>query len=238
MRAVTTLALLFLISTAAAAQEPRESLAAAAARAGRELAKATPPEAEPAEIQTEGKADWRRVSRLRKGLDVRVITRDGLERDGRVGDVTGDRVVLLSVSALPSAARRALLDVAANYPGYIGRKPAFTHERLRVDLSGIFYDGVRVADAATIFTEVARDEIAEIKRRTRGSLPGALAGLGGGFALGYLNFVRLIYKPCGGNCNGEMAEMAASLVGLPILGAYLGARYTPHTPWTTVYRSR
>ena len=40
-----------------------------------------------------------------------VVTKDRYIKDGHLGDVTDDRVVLLSVSELPPAARRALLDV-------------------------------------------------------------------------------------------------------------------------------
>jgi hypothetical protein len=239
MKTLPTLALLIAVSTPATAQPVGESLVAAAARGGRELAKAAPTaDATPAQLGTDRKSDWRRVTRFRKGAEVRVITRDRLIKDGRLGDVTDDRVLLLSVSTLPGGARRALLDVAANYPGYVGRKAEFEHEKLRVDPSGVFYDGIRVAGPAAIFTEIPRHMVAEIKRPTRGSLPGALLGAGGGFALGWLNTLRLIYSQCGGSCSDETAEMGLSLVGLPVLGGYLGARYMPHEAWTTIYRAR
>ena len=69
-----------------------------------------------------------------------------------------------------------------------------------------------------MFTEIPRADIAELKRPSKGSLPGALVGMGGGVALGFLNAVRLAYKPCGGGCGGEKAAIGLSLVGLPVLG--------------------
>ncbi len=241
MKPFTALALVVLVSSSAAAQAPPGSLAVAAARAGRELARGdvqAEVEAAPSQLQKNSKGNWDRVSRLQKGSEVRIVTRDRMFKDGRLGDVSDDRVLLLSVESLPPGARRALLDVAANYPGYIGRPTGFTRRKLTVNPFGVFYDGVRVADPAVVFTEVPRDVIAELKRPSSGSLPGALGAASVGLAVGYLNTVRLMYKPCGGSCGGETAQMGLSLVGLPLLGAYLGARYTPHQPWTTVYRSR
>jgi len=130
------------------------------------------------------------------------------------------------------------LDVATNYPGYIGRERHFRHKGLTVEESGIFVDGTRVADTASVLTEIGYESIAEIQRPVRGSLVGGLLGVAAGGALGLFSAAHLIYKPCGGNCKDEGVLLFGSLIGLPIAGGYVGAKAMPHRDWTAVYRRR
>lgn len=176
--------------------------------------------------------------RLPNGSRVRVITHDGVSRDLHLGDVANDRLVLLSLSALPEEARRALLDLAANYPGYIGRLRQFSHGSVTVDGSGVFVGGVRVADFDAVFIEVPRSAVAEVKQPSRGSGVGSLAGFITGFTLGLRGALTLAFKQCGNSCDDEKILAFLSVTAVPLGASYLGRRFVPHRAWTTVYRSR
>jgi hypothetical protein len=227
------LIVLFLISTPAVAQEPREPLAAAVARAGKQLVWGHP--SRPATVD---KHNWIRVLRLPNGSRVRVITHDGVSRDLHLGDVSNDRMVLLSLSALPEEARRALLGLAANYPGYLGHPRRFSHGPVTVDGSGVIVDGVRVADFDAVFIEIPRSDVAEVKQPSRGSGIGSFAGFITGFTLGLRGALALGFKQCGNSCDDEKILAFLSVIAVPLGASYLGRRFVPHRAWTTVYRSR
>jgi hypothetical protein len=222
------LALLLVAVPSLAYAQPRESLTAAAARHARVLASVTPPQGARSE-------NWNRVRDLRAGSHVRVVLEDGTTKTGELGYVGDDRVVLLSLSALSIEAQRTLLDVAKNHPGYIGEEPHFIHRQLRVDRTSIFFDGARIADTATVITEIRRDAIAEVARKPRGSLTGGLLGVGIGGAASFLVVLNTLYEPCD--------DMGCALVGgsvlvLPIAGGLIGAKAFPRPEWATVYRGR
>src|SRR5688500_3831209 len=188
MRVSGALIGLLMISTSAVAQD-REPLAAAVARAGKQLVWGHPRRPAPVD-----KHNWIRVLRLPNGSRVRVITHDGVSRDLHLGDASNDRLVLLSLSALPEAGRRALLDLAANSPGYIGSQRQFSHGSVTVDGFGVFVNGVRVADFDAVFIEVPRSAVAEVKQPSRGSGIGSFAGFMTGFILGLRGALTLGFK--------------------------------------------
>jgi hypothetical protein len=161
-----------------------------------------------------------------------------MTRDGHLGDATADRIVLLTVSTLPPDPREAVVDLATNRPGYIGRQRRFTHGKLEVTESGVFFDGIRIADVGAVFVEIPRDAIAEVKRPSRGSGPGAFAGFMGGFIVGIRTALNLGFKQCGGSCNDEKALGFLAVTALPLGASYLGRRFVPHPKWTSAYRSR
>jgi hypothetical protein len=233
MRKTLVLVFFWLLATGVAQAQPADSLSAAVKQAGKQMVWPPPPRPTPVD-----KHNWIRVLRLPNGSPIRVITHDGATRDGHLGDVNNDRIVLLAPSNLPPEAREALLDLAANYPGYIGRLRRFTHLKLEVADSGVFFDGIRIADVDAVFIEIPRDSIFEVKRPSRGSGPGALIGFVAGFNLGVRGALNLGFKQCGSSCNDERALALLSLTAIPLAATYLGARFIPHPAWTTAYRSR
>ncbi|MEO7189712.1 MAG: hypothetical protein ABI051_01500 [Vicinamibacterales bacterium] len=90
------------------------------------------------------------------------------------------------------------------------------------DDSGIVVVDLEAAARPTI--RVLRTDITRVERLAgrQGSVAGAIAGGGGGFALGLYTATLLAYKDCGGGCSDEQFLMTVSLVGLPIAGAVLG----------------
>ena len=232
MARVFVLAVLALLAAGEAEAQSGESLSAAANRAAKQWVWAPSPR--PPRV---GEHNWIRVLRLPDGSPVRVITHDGVTRDGHLGDVTDERIVLMAVSNLPREAREALVDLATNRPGHIGRQRRFAHGKLEVTESGVYFDGIRIADVDAVFVEIARDAVAEVKRPSRGSGPGALVGFVTGFSLGMRGALSLGFKQCGATCNDEKALIFLSATAVPLAATYLGARFFPHSAWTTAYRS-
>ena len=213
--------------------QSRESLTAAAALIGGRMAVAAPPTSQ------FGRNDrWDRVMGLKEGSRIRVTAVDGAIRESQLGAATGARIVLLSASALPEKARELLLDVAQNHPGYIGQEPRFVHKQLKVDDSGIFFDGARIADTKSIIIAIERDAVAEVQRPGTGSVVGGVLGVAAGAVLGTFGAFHLAFRPCPGGCPAQSTLMVLSLAGTPILGGYLGAKAMPHDAWVTVYRRR
>lgn len=226
MKTFTAVAAVLLTSSTATAGQTRESLSAAAVRIAQDSAISGP------EVpQLRGRDEWNKVRRLAESSVIRVVTRDGALRDGHLGYVGDDRIVLLRPAALPPDARKALLSVARTQPGFINQR-AFRYKGLTVENGEIVFDGSRVADIDSVFTEIERDAVAEIKRPNGGSLLGGVLGAAGGGALGVLLAANFAFRQDGGTL------MVVSLIGTPVAGAVLGARLTPHDKWTTVYRRR
>ena len=75
------------------------------------------------------------------------------------------------------------MDLATNRPG-TSAGSAGLRTVFEVTESGVFFDGIRIADVDAVLVEIARDAVAEVKRPSRGSGPGALVGFMTGFSLG------------------------------------------------------
>src|SRR5688500_14039902 len=128
MRTIAALSLLVVLALPAGARaQSSEPLADAVKLAGTQLVWQRP-----ARRPRVDKHNWLSVLRLPDGLPVRVLTRDGMTRDGHLGDATDERVVLVTVSHLPREAREAVVDLATNRPGHIGRERRFSHGKLEV----------------------------------------------------------------------------------------------------------
>jgi hypothetical protein len=227
MKPALLTALLIVLPSFASAQE-RETFTAAAARHARALANVTP-------VQRARNQSWNRVRDLTVGSLVRVVLEDGTTKTGELGYVGEDRIVLLSLASLPGDARRRLLDVAKNHPGYIGEEPHFIHKELRVDRTNIYFKDAPVAGTAAVMTELRRDSIAEVSRKPRGSLMGGLLGTGIGTAASALVVLNTLYEPC--DATG-CALIGGAILSLPIVGGVIGAKAFPRPEWKTVYRGR
>lgn len=98
----------------------------------------------------------------------------------------------------------------------------------------------RVTDDRIVLTtgDFERDAIAKVQRPTRGSILGGVIGAAAGGLLGVYTAFSLAFKQCGESCSDEGTLMIASLVGMPIAGGYLGAKFLPRPQWTDVYKRR
>jgi hypothetical protein len=152
-------------------------------------------------------------------------------------------------SARPVFTRQAITEALSHGPATIAaaQDPRDDWSRLRqltkVDIV-LFTQGlagrrcriVAVEDAALTVVDlespnrttlrIPRTDVSEIRQWTgrRGSPLGAVIGAAGGFALGYVSFIALSDKQCGGSCADERILVGAALVGMPIAGGLLGYR--------------
>jgi hypothetical protein len=184
-----------------------------------------------APLQAASDGDWRRVLRLKPGSEIRLATRDRVVRDGHLGHADNDRVVVVFVSTLPSHARRALLDITTNHPGYIGQLPRFKHRDLLVDDAGIHFKGVRVSGVEEVIVAIPKDDVIELRRRARGSVVGGIVGAGLGLVAGLAIAWHSMWT-------GNEALFISGLVGGPVAGGYLGAKGMPYERWPLVYKRR
>lgn len=87
-------------------------------------------------------------------------------------------------------------------------------------------------------SRISRTDVTEVRQwiGRRGSLPGAVIGAAGGFALGFVSALSLSYRQCGDSCADERILIGASLVGMPIAGGLLGYRlFRGSRVLTTIY---
>jgi len=72
--------------------------------------------------------------------------------------------------------------------------------------------------------DLRRVSAAPATRPSRRSVVGAIAGAAVGAAAGLYTAAHLAFKQCGSSCADEKILMGVSIVGMPILGGYIGAR--------------
>ena len=63
-----------------------------------------------------------------------------------------------------------------------------------------------------------------VARPSRGTVIGAIVGAAVGAVAGVATSVNLAMKQCGSTCADEKALIGVSLVGMPVAGAFLGAK--------------
>ena len=112
-----------------------------------------------------------------------------------------------------------------------------TRDGIRRDASFVSAgaDEIVVSVKGVTLLPIPRFDVTEIRRRSAGSLVGGLAGAAVGGFLGFGSAISLALKQCGRSCSDERFLIGASLVGLPILGAVLGAKVIEHGRWKRVY---
>ena len=69
-----------------------------------------------------------------------------------------------------------------------------------------------------------RAVVATVARPSKGAVIGGILGAAVGAVAGVATSVNLGMKQCGGSCADEKALIGLSLVGMPVVGAYLGAK--------------
>ena len=121
-----------------------------------------------------------------------------------------------------------------------------TGSRVRVMLrSSVFKEGrldaveddrITLVGSSNDRITIARTDIAEVSRPMRGSIAGGALGAIGGGLLGIYSAVSLGFKQCGDSCSDEGTLMLASLIGMPVAGAWGGAKLFATGRWTVVYR--
>ncbi len=71
----------------------------------------------------------------------------------------------------------------------------------------------------------ARSEaVSTVQRPSKGAVIGGILGAAVGAVAGVATSVHLSMKQCGASCADEKALIGLSLVGMPVIGAYLGAK--------------
>jgi hypothetical protein len=190
---------------------------------------------------------WSRVVDLTPGIEI-VVTVDGSGPQHcyfLVADESSLIVLNLLGPALPPAATRALLEIAASHPRGLSNAQqgaTFIEAKLRIEQHGIFWADRKIAEVGEIVRKIDHRDVAVIQGplTKRGSVPGAIIGAGAGFAVGLLAAVNLAYKYCGRSCDDEKVLIGLSLVGLPILGGVIGYRIGPGRNagmMNTIYRA-
>ena len=69
-----------------------------------------------------------------------------------------------------------------------------------------------------------RAAVSTVGRPSKGAVIGGILGAAVGAVAGVATSVNLGMKQCGASCSDEKALIGLSLVGMPVAGAYLGAK--------------
>ena len=229
--AVAVITALMLPANVWAQEIRRESLRDAAARGGRELAAKT--------SSTAASRGWDQVRRLTSGTLIRVVRKDGTHRDVHFVAADDTRLVVVTAAALPADARAALLDLIRRFPGTLpvgGRR--VLHEKLLLEASGVFFDGVRLAPLDAVEASIPRDDIGGIRIRGTNAAAAAGALVGGvlGGVVGFYTVAGLAMKPCPVGCAGRTAGMWLAGAGLPVAAAISGGlAFGRGDQWRTLY---
>ena len=121
-----------------------------------------------------------------------------------------------------------------------------TRVSIRTDRGAVLSGAFVSADATSVTFTRAGSSTAETVRRTelvevqvqrprRGSILGAVALGAAGVFVGVGSAIYLAERDCGGNCTDEKFLIGASLVGLPVGGAWLGYRAFSRGGTETIY---
>ena len=157
---------------------PREAARMAAEHSGTEA------------IQQPTDSDWSRVRKLTPGTEITVTIRGSqtAQRYFVSTDNSGITVLNLSDPTLPTAAVRALRQIASQHREYLegaAKGGTFLLDNVRLASAGVFVADEKVADLQHVVVTSVRGEVAEIKTRQKGrGVWGHLGPLGGYFVGG------------------------------------------------------
>ena len=245
MRSVVALTLIACVMTATVsirAQEVSPFTRAVAREAGRLAATG---DFTPSAGQAPGRSDepaddtWSRVLKLAPGTGIVVTVQGSPPADryfvsGNDSDLT---VLNVGVTALPSAARDVLRDVASTHPEYFSTAQKGGQIRLKKNVrlgpDGVFVADRNVAALAEVVEHLSRDAIAEIQTAPVDSNPVgcAFAGYYGGALIGGLPGAFI------GGAVGK--DTGPALVGM-VVGWSVGAHYVyrkcRHKPERVIYQ--
>jgi hypothetical protein len=179
------------------------------------------------------------------GTAITLTVRDSPPGVRRVIGASDDDLMVLNLShpALTSAAKAALLDMAAR-----GRNEFLSLQYggvfvsasgLRVGPDGIFIAGAKAAELADVVETIDRDDVRLIttSRRSRGSKAGAAIGGLAGAVAGLYAASQLVFKQCGDRCADEKLGIGLALVGLPAAGAIVGYKAMGRNVTNVIYRA-
>jgi hypothetical protein len=181
--------------------------------------------------------DWPRVRRLKPGTAVIVTTRRLPGRQRYVISAAESGMTVLNVAdpTLPGAARRMLIDIAANHPEYFedalnGGTVLIRDTNVRLARDGVFAGNRRIGSLEQLAETIARRDIVEIALpgRERSELGITVLTFAGIF-IGLTSATAVAY--CAPRCSGLPFYMLS--IGVPV-GGYFAFRGT--TP-EVVYRA-
>ena len=182
-------------------------------------------------------SNWSRVRKLAPGTEITVLVKGYLPRYFVAGDESTLTVLNVTDPTLPRAARDVLRDVVSKHPEDF--RAAQQHEtfvmpkNVRVGPDGVFVADRKVADLGQVIENIARTDIAEIRRglgfrspswreRARVTAGGVLGGVAGFFAGGLIGFViDEGLNPCKPHTGDCYAGLGGALIG-SVAGAVLG----------------
>jgi hypothetical protein len=182
--------------------------------------------------------NWSRVLKLAAGTGI-VVTVQGSAPADRYyvsGDDSGLTVLNVGATALPSAARDVLRDVASTHPEYFSAAQKGRQIRLekqvRLGPDGVFVADRNVAALVDVVEHFSRDTIAEIQTAPVDSNPVgcAVAGYYGGALIGGLP--GALIGGAAGNDTGP--ALAGMMVGWS-LGSLYVYRKCRHKPERVIY---
>lgn len=199
------------------------------------------------QVGNPSESDWARVRQLPSSTEVNLTLR-GLQVGGiRYVVLSSDHdvtVLNLTNSTVPRAAKSVLLDVARHHPTYFAATQvgdAFLLDKnARIGRAGVFVADQKIADFADLVERIERADVLQVEGpiRSRGSVAGAVMGVGGGLLIGTLAFVFQGFRDdCSSGCNTSNALVVMGLVGLPVAGGILGYRLSSHETPGVIYRA-
>jgi len=190
--------------------------------------------AAPAGPQAKAADNWWRVTRVPSGAHVTIATSSQPARRHATFVRADDRgIVVIDATPFGRDGTR-LVDFAVDHPSAIGDARAeLAIGSVRIDPSGAYVNGRRVADPDAVVVTVARDDVLELiesrveaGRRLRAAVPGGFLGLFVGALAGGALAPRCSCADQGLNALGGM--MAGAPVGAMALGTFAAYRVKPH----------
>lgn len=229
------LAIVVVTAPPAAAQSP---LARAVETEARRLA--APGGQTPRGQTPKASGDWWRVTRVPSGASVTITTSSQTARR-RATFVRADDRGIVAIDSTPlGRAGAQLVDFAVQHPSVmVDARTELAIGDVKVDPSGAYVDGRKVAERDVVVLSIARDDVLELiesrveaGRRLRAGVRGGLVGL----LVGPIVGGRLTVN-CG-CADRDLAALGGMMVGAPVgaaaLGTYAAYRIKPHD--VVVYR--
>lgn len=186
------------------------------------------------EVPDDRSADvgWSRVRRLKPGREITLTIR-GLQPASRYllsADESGITLLNLTDPTLPTAAARALREIATHHREYFegaAKGGVFLVDNLRLTSAGVFVSDRKVADLQRVVETRGRKEVAEIKTRQKGRGVWGHLGPLGGYFVGGMSGGFVAGFACQATVGRDRCDTGAFLTGM-LAGGVAGGVYGFH----------
>ena len=173
--------------------------------------------------------EWSRVRKLKPGREITVTIR-GSQAATRYfvsADDSGVTVLNLTDPTLPTAAARALREIASQHREYLegaATGGTFLVDNVRLTSAGVFVGSRKVADLQHIIETRARKDVAEIKTREKGRGVWGHLGPLGGYFVGGMSGGYVAGLACQAAVGRDRCDTGAFLSGM-LVGGIAGGAY-------------